>query len=909
MGKFLPVALAILIASSLWANPADLVRPDNGITLKGITNPIVSTSESQPKTDIVFDQGATGYYSGYACQWDSVYPFEFEFADNFSVTSTVIIDSIAWWGVLWNGTPEGILGFRIKIFEDSTGYNRPKVNPVYMDRINTFNEIDLGGYYKYEANIPGFQANAGQTYWIVFQPVLIIPPQWGVNGSYPGNTPGWGDGQEAYFRAPLFGYNDWTVATTVWGLPIEASFQIFGSPASQLVVWDFETGPRGWIHTNGQAFPAGWAVKPSNHRSGWECPEPGDSSFWIDSDMAGYVSITDTAYSPGVAVANFQTLKFGRSFNAYSGSERFSVGIRVFSGGTWSAPIELMGWNTDVNPAWDSVDISSYSGADSIKVFFAYTNAYYDWYAAFDNVQLIPALPKDVAVTSINNPSISIVRPGEPINLSASLTNYGAADETVDFSFSVDSAGTIVFSENALVQILAGEVLEYTCTNPWTPAMNSNIVYTITAEVTLDGDQNPANNTVIKVVSTSAWGEWVRIADMPDAVMCHATGYDPINDKLYTFGCYKGGNTFWNYNFEYDPQTDTWATKTPLPYSIDWIDASYASGIFYIFGGFENSVVKNYNLQYDPYTDTWSSGPNMPARRIAGQQVVYRDSLIYYLGGHDGSGPTSTVQIYNIYTNSWTTGTSLPLSFMMGGAAITEDTIWIVGGYTGSGYYSNIIYGLINSSDASQISWNTGPALPVQNFNNGLTVMNINGHNLLYMVGGFQNGYAGSGAWEFDPNSNTWFALPNYPTNIVRNDFLVARQGNNEIYVLGGDNSGGWTETPESWKLQWITPSVNEDGQIAKRTFGFAPNMPTIIVNHANISYNLTKDGRVTIVLYNSAGRAVNTIIQNQTQSAGTHNLQINMVDEKGKALPGGIYFLRLTSEERSVTKKLFLVK
>ncbi len=176
--------------------------------------------------DLLYDQSATGQWYFVQCMHDSVYPFTTKMCDNFSVNMTSVIDSVVWWGGYWSYPSNPLVDFTIEFFEDSTGQLRPYEEPFYSGRVD-FIEEDLGGYYKYSALIPACTVYAGLNYYVTFMATIVFPPNWGNNSSYPGQTPGWGDGNEAYFKSDLFGYDEWTPVSQVNGEPFETSFQLY----------------------------------------------------------------------------------------------------------------------------------------------------------------------------------------------------------------------------------------------------------------------------------------------------------------------------------------------------------------------------------------------------------------------------------------------------------------------------------------------------------------------------------------------------------------------------------------------------------------------------------------------------------------------------------------------------------
>ncbi len=674
--------------------------------------------------------------------------------------------------------------------------------------------------------------------------------------------------------------------------------------------WTFETGWQGWTHTSSYTFPNAWGVAQSNLHSGWMPPNAQDSCLWFDDDAAGSGAppLKDTALSP-VIVPHSTTnwLKWGVTYNYLGSPEKLEVGIKYFDGSTWTV-VPLKTYTADIAGAWDSADVSAYKTYPRLQVY-----AYYDdgngwqWYGAIDNVTINGELyvaQHDVGTTAINQPPDNLL-PNTSYTPTATYKNFGNNDETFNVYFQIDSSGTTVYNQSQSLVLNAGEDTTITFPN-WTTGPNEGITYNITVYTALAGDVNPVNDTLHTTTTTSLVGIWVQCQDMPNAELSNATGYDPVNDRVYSFGgTPDGGYTYHNYTFCYDPAGNAWTTRANMPYAGDWIDASFVNGKFYIFGLFDGSV-HNYTMIYDVAGNSWTTGTNMPQARIAGGQVVYKDSLIYMLGGYSGSAPTNNVQIYDVYNNTWTTGTNLPANFMMGGVAMTGDTIWIVGGYNGSACYTNLYYGIINPSNPQNITWSTGAALPVPNFNNGATQMTRNGSRYLYMVGGFENASTATNkAWEYDVANNVWNALPDYPFPVVRNDFLVAREGHREIYVCGGDDNGDWTGTAQTWKLPWYeAPGVEEKEGSSQITlnFGFAQNMPNP-TKGSIISYTIPRDMKVSLKVFDASGRLVSTLV-NAYQTAGTKTVEWNTQN-----LTNGIYFVRLEAEGRVATQKLILVK
>lgn len=270
------------------------------------------------------------------------------------------------------------------------------------------------------------------------------------------------------------------------------------------VIWDFETGPQGWTHTNGLAFPAGWAVQASGLHSNAMSPNPGDSSMWIDSDAAGSGTIVnDTCWSPWIIpTANTHWFKWGMGYQNYSSIDTFVVGIQVCVGGVWQAPVEVYRTQADIGPAvWDSSDVSAYNTADYIRLYFAYLNGDYCWYASFDNVfinGLIYTPGHDVGPTAFTNVP-AMVPENTTISPTLTVKNHGNFDETFDVTCVISPGG---YSSTQNVAALApGATIDVT----FDPFTFGSGAYTVTAYTQLVGDENPANDTLDRAVEASNW--------------------------------------------------------------------------------------------------------------------------------------------------------------------------------------------------------------------------------------------------------------------------------------------------------------------------------------------------------------------------------------------------------------------
>ena len=180
-----------------------------------------------------------------------------------------------------------------------------------------------------------------------------------------------------------------------------------------------------------------------------------------------------------------------------------------------------------------------------------------------------------------------------------------------------------------------------------------------------------------------------------------------VNGKIYLIGGRTGGQySTVDLNEVYDPETDSWTTKAPIPYPVVQYASAVVDGKIYIMGG-QDEFADPMNLDlvqiYDPSEDTWSFGAPMKTvvwQAAAGATTgVWAPKRIYVFGGLPERSlyGTNTVQIYNTETDSWTLAASMPTPRYNLAVGVVNDTFYALGGasfvnFQGTAYSVSELY-------------------------------------------------------------------------------------------------------------------------------------------------------------------------------------------------------------------------
>lgn len=96
---------------------------------------------------------------------------------------------------------------------------------------------------------------------------------------------------------------------------------------------------------------------------------------------------------------------------------------------------------------------------------------------------------------------------------------------------------------------------------------------------------------------------------------------------------------------------------------------------------------------------------------------------------------------------------------------------------------------------------------------------------------------------------------------------------------------------------------VEKNSSLLPKRFELYQNYPNPFNPETKIKYEIPKDGKVSIIIYDNLGQRVRVLV-NSFQSAGEHYVQFN-----SNGLPSGLYLYELKFNSSSLVKKMLLLK
>jgi N-acetylneuraminic acid mutarotase len=285
---------------------------------------------------------------------------------------------------------------------------------------------------------------------------------------------------------------------------------------------------------------------------------------------------------------------------------------------------------------------------------------------------------------------------------------------------------------------------------------------------------------------TYAQGNWMSEAPISTARFGAATGV--INGKLYVAGgcCVTFGFPFTRFSVleVYDPATNTWTTKAPIPHAVYSAAAGVIDGKLYVAGGQADPTNGNNvtDLQiYDPATDSWSNGRPLPAGR-AGANAGVINGKLYVAGGTtpENIGEVDTALVYDPATDTWTNIAPMINPRASAGTAVMNGILYLVGGLAEFNPFTGIPVNTVDSYNPATDTWTTLAPMPTTRYILAAGVIN----GKLYAAGGTDNANTLTTVESYDPVANTWTTTPSMLTAAYGPNAGVI---NNTLILAGGN--------------------------------------------------------------------------------------------------------------------------
>ena len=237
----------------------------------------------------------------------------------------------------------------------------------------------------------------------------------------------------------------------------------------------------------------------------------------------------------------------------------------------------------------------------------------------------------------------------------------------------------------------------------------------------------------------------------------------------------------------YDLHSQQW--MEPLQYQYWYCGMTTVSSQLVMVGGEDVSTGKTTNrvAVYSPSQRRWSQPyPPLKTPRYLPAVSTYHQRLVVAGGRDDSNNDLANVDILDISVRhcQWLSATGLPVSCYRMSAAITHDTLYLLGGSLGKKVLS-VSLAALTQNDKLLAQWRTLSDAPLE-YSTTIAV-----HGSLLAVGGSHGGERSSAIHVYNQEKNAWNKVDDLPTE--REDCACCLLPSGEILVAGGYDRNGST--------------------------------------------------------------------------------------------------------------------
>ncbi len=400
---------------------------------------------------------------------------------------------------------------------------------------------------------------------------------------------------------------------------------------------------------------------------------------------------------------------------------------------------------------------------------------------------------------------------------------------------------------------------------------------------------------------STAWCPAATFANLPAGTFYEAAAW--LGDTLYCQTPDASGvatTTIIRYTWR-----GTWSTGVPLPVVKEGGTLTACGNKLYYIGGSSSVATGSTDTyEYNPATGTWTLKAPMPAALSGHGTVNWGDSVLFVVSGN-WAAPSTGVYAYRPASNTWITTSPCPFGRRSHATGISGNKIFMAAGYN-AGYKKELAIGTIGSN-ASTISWVTGPSIPVSYNGISRTGGTAYGDKFYVVAGEREVGLQSDETWVWNIAGGTWTMISGKPVAVSNNFAGVTSKCINDtlrVFCVGGMNAS--SVGVNNLDVISCGPAVVGIGTINSGmplTYNLSQNYPNPFNPVTRIAYTMPKSGNVKLIVYDILGKEVATLV-NEFKATGTYS-----VDFDGSNLASGVYLYRIESGDFTAVKKMLLIK
>jgi N-acetylneuraminic acid mutarotase len=406
------------------------------------------------------------------------------------------------------------------------------------------------------------------------------------------------------------------------------------------------------------------------------------------------------------------------------------------------------------------------------------------------------------------------------------------------------------------------------------------------------------------VVSVSYENQWTTKKPMPTPR--GGFGVAVVNGKIYAIGGLNNDSNL-AVNQVYDPVMDFWRTRKPMPTPRSGCAVASYQGKIYVIGGtvgITTNLVSEFTGTvevYDPTTDTWETKMPMPTPR-ADLRASVVDGKIYLIGGKERWGEESLYheldvnEVYDPVNDSWTAASPMPVPAFGYASAVVDGKICVFGGarQLSSGFNDLTSVGFTQVYDVKNNTWSNKASIPVAvSFATAEATGGLTAPQRVYLVGGFNQFDYSNVVSVYDVESNRWGLGAKMPT---ARGYLAMAVVEDVLYAIGGFDGATWL-------------AVNEEyvpfgyGTVPPELHVLSPENKTYTNN--NVSLVLSVNKPTTWIGY-SLDAQTNVTVTGDTVltgvSEGQHRVIVYVNDTFGNLVSSGAIYFSVDTRPPSIT-------